>query len=436
MTRVLRACGVLCAAFLLLVSAAPIPKTNQPNILLIVVDTLRFDAVNAETTPFLASLGKRGIVFTHAYSTHDFTPTSHFSMFTGLRDGLGGDLDGEELGVPYQLQRSGYTTFATVANDLIGTKEMPVLRGFDDFRDLLDVHSNPNDLMVARTKLAMRLAMYGFHPTQHALAIAYFNAGRLLPLFADQIHAARAPYFGFVNLIDPHEPFIPDPDFYLPEQQLPPGFVADVLTRRVSPELEHPETIADPARRKFVESLVETVKFPRLVAIDLSPEALQIYHQRYLAKVKKADEMLRLFFEDLERQHALDNTVVILTSDHGEEFGESHFITHMLQDKGNYEATHHVPLMVILPPRMARKAAVVDREVSIDMIAPTIYDFAGVDSTPLRQHIAGFAPSLTRLLTSPLHPYTAVARIPPKAQRDLSAASERESAMKSLGYIQ
>src|ERR1043166_8220773 len=373
MTRVLRACGVVVAAFLLF-SAAPIPKTTRPNILLIVVDTLRFDAVNSETTPFVASLSKRSIVFTNAYSTHDFTPTSHFSMFTGLRNGLGGELDGAELGVPYQLQRAGYWTFATVANDLIG------------------VRANPNDLMSARTRIDMRLAMYGFRPTQHARAIAYFNAGRLLPLFAEQIRTAKAPYFGFVNLIDPHEPFIPDPDYYPPESKLPPGFVADVLTRRVSPELEHPESIADPARRKFVQSLVDTVKFARLVAIDLSPAALQIYHQRYLAKVKKTDAMLKLFFDDLYRQHALDNTVVILTSDHGEEFGESHFITHMLQDKGDYEATHHVPLLVILPPRMARKAAVVDREVSIDMIAPTIYDFAGVDATPLRTHLAGFAP--------------------------------------------
>ena len=158
MTRVLRACGVVVAAFLLF-SAAPIPKTTRPNILLIVVDTLRFDAVNSETTPFVASLSKRAIVFTNAYSTHDFTPTSHFSMFTGLRDGLGGELDGAELGVPYQLQRAGYSTFATVANDLIGTKQMPVLRGFADFKDLLDVRANPNDLMVARTKIDMRLAM-------------------------------------------------------------------------------------------------------------------------------------------------------------------------------------------------------------------------------------------------------------------------------------
>jgi arylsulfatase A-like enzyme len=436
MARVLRVCGLVLASFLLLVSAAPVPQANRPNILLIVVDTLRFDAISAENTPFLASLSKRAVVFTHAYSTHDFTPTSHFSIFTGLRDGLGGDLDGVESGVPYQLQRTGYTTFATVANDLIGTKQMPVLRGFGDFKDLLDVHANPNDLMTARTRIDMRLAIYGFRPTQHARAIAYFNAGRLLPLFAQQIRSAKAPYFGFVNLIDPHEPYMPDPDFYPPEQNIPPGFVADVLTRNVGPELAHPESIADPARRKYVQSLIDTVKFPRLVAIDLSPQALQIYHQRYLAKVKKADAMLQLFFGDLERQHALDNTVVIITSDHGEEFGESHFITHMLRDKGDYEATHHVPLMVVLPPSMSRKAAVVDREVSIDMLAPTIYDFGGVDSSPLRKNVAGFAPSVSRLIVASTQPYVATASVPPKAQRDPTAASERERAMKSLGYIQ
>src|SRR5947209_3000971 len=186
MARVSRACAVVFAAFLLL-SAAPTPNTTRPNILLIVVDTLRFDAVSAENTTFLASLGKRAVVFTNAHSTHDFTPTSHFSMFTGLRDGLGGELDGPELGVPYQLQRTGYSTFATVANDLIGMNQMPVLRGFGDFKDLLDVHANPNDLLSARTRIDMRLAMYGFRPTQHARAIAYFTAARLLPLFAEQI---------------------------------------------------------------------------------------------------------------------------------------------------------------------------------------------------------------------------------------------------------
>jgi arylsulfatase A-like enzyme len=434
MARVLRVCGVLVTAFLLL-SAAPSPKTSRPNILLIVVDTLRFDAVSPESAPFLASLAKRGVVFTHAYSTHDFTPPSHFSIFTGLHDGLDTDVDRVELGVPYQLQHNGYSTFATVANDLIGLKQMPILRGFEDFKDLLDVKANPNDLMNDRTRIDMRLAMFGFRPTAHARAMAYYNAGRLLPLFADQIRAAKAPYFGFVNLIDPHEPFIPDPDYYQPEPNLPPGFSADVLKRTVGPELAHPESIEDPARRRFVQSLIDTVKFPRLVSIDLSPEALQIYHQRYLAKVKKTDATLQLFFQMLEREKRLDDTVVIITSDHGEEFGESHFITHMLRDKGNNEATHHVPLLVLLPKNMTRKAAVVDREVSIDMIAPTIYDFAAIDPSPLRKQLDGFAPSLMRFLTDP-RPYVDTADIPEKSQRDAAAASERERAMRSLGYIQ
>jgi arylsulfatase A-like enzyme len=434
MARVSRVWGAAIAAFFL-ISAVPAPRNNRPNILLIVVDTLRFDAVSPATTPFLASLSKRGVVFTHAYSTHDFTPTSHYSIFTGLRDGLDSDNDRVELGVPYQLRQNGYSTFATVANDLIGQKQMPVLRGFADFKDLLDVKSNSNELMTARTKIDMRLAMYGFRPTPHALSIAYFNAGRLLPLFADQIRSAKAPYFGFVNLIDAHEPFIPDPDYYPPEQKIPPGFVADVLTRNVGPELAHPELIADPIRRQYVQSLIDTVKFPRLVAIDLSPEALQIYHQRYLSKVRKTDAMLQLFFEMLDREKALDNTVVIITSDHGEEFGESHFITHMLRDKGNFEATHHVPLMVILPKDMPRKAPVVDREVSIDMIAQTIYDLAGIDASPLRKQLLGFAPGLNRFLAA-AQPYVAVASVPAKTEHDSRAASERERAMRSLGYIQ
>src|SRR5581483_11393252 len=80
------------------VFAADPPPARPPNVLLIVIDTLRYSATSfgnptRNNTPFLASLASRGVVFTNAYSTHDFTPTSHFSMFTGLRNGLGSDDD-------------------------------------------------------------------------------------------------------------------------------------------------------------------------------------------------------------------------------------------------------------------------------------------------------------------------------------------------------
>ena len=61
--------------------AAESPK--RPNILLIVLDTVRYDALSAANTPFLDSLAKRGVVFTAAYSSHDFEMASglQFAVF-------------------------------------------------------------------------------------------------------------------------------------------------------------------------------------------------------------------------------------------------------------------------------------------------------------------------------------------------------------------
>src|SRR5216684_3150535 len=129
--------------FLLLFPAVLIsaPPSTRPNILLIVIDTLRYDATLNNNMPFLASRAARGVLFTKAYAPHDFTPTSHFAMVTGLRDGLGTDDDRIENGVSYQLQRTGYHTFATAANVLISPKLMPTFRGFRDFKEQGDINT-------------------------------------------------------------------------------------------------------------------------------------------------------------------------------------------------------------------------------------------------------------------------------------------------------
>src|SRR5438132_13995920 len=92
----------------LLTLATPIAAAEQtwpPNIVLIVIDTLRYGATGSNNMPFLSSLASRGVSFMNAYSTHDFTPTSHFSIFTGFQDGLGTDDDRAENGIPYQLRQ-------------------------------------------------------------------------------------------------------------------------------------------------------------------------------------------------------------------------------------------------------------------------------------------------------------------------------------------
>ncbi len=422
-------------------SAAP-PRFDRPNILLIVLDTLRYDATSfgdppANTTPFLASLAQRGVVFTRAYSTHDYTPESHFSILTGLSNGLYGEDDRVENGVPYQLGRSGYDTFDTVANALLQAKLMPVLDAVANKNEVKEIELRGANV-ASIVSIDQRLAMFGARRTAHNRASLFYNASRMLPQVADQARQAKGPFFGFVNLIDPHEPYVPDPQFYAMETSLPAGFDGDLLKRRLPNELLHPDTIADPKRREYIKSRLALVENPAFVATDLSPEARAVYRARYLGKVQKLDTRLRDFFASLERDHLLDNTVVIITSDHGESFGEADLITHHFKDQGDYESTHHVPLLIVLPPRFRVTSRTVDKRVSLADIAPTIYDLAGIDWSAFPRTYRRYASSLTPLFLASAPETTAQAALP---QRNGSPANpaeqgEREKVLRSLGYLE
>jgi len=417
------------------------PKVHtagRPNVLLIVLDTVRFDAISPANTPFLDSLGKRAIVFPQAYSTHDFTPPSHFSMMTGLRDGMATDDDRMENGVAWQLRQNGYSTFATVANGLITPRQMPVLSGFGDFKVLGDTGGSDSiDMMSDLTTIDERLALFHVGATPHTRAMLYYSAERVLPAFLQQIRSAKPPFFGFVNLVDAHEPYVPNPESYHPEANLPKNFVGDVMRRPLTREMQQPETIQDPRRRALVTAKIAEVGFARLLSLDLSPEALAIYKARYMATVHDLDGVLRQFFNAAEHDHLLDNTIVIITSDHGEEFGEAGHITHMLRDHGDFEVTHHVPLIVILPRSITpHGASVVNRRISLASLPATIYDVAGVDWSPLAGRYDDYPRSLTPLFMT-LPPRVAIVMLPANAPQDHSGADrEREEAMRALGYFQ
>src|SRR5581483_9096068 len=159
-----------------------------------------------------------------------------------------------------------------------------------------------------------------------------------------------------------------------------------------------------------------------------------IYHNRYNATARELDDSLKEFFGALERDHLLDNTVVIITSDHGESFGEDGLITHMFHDRGDYESTHHVPLIVVFPGSLNVKSAVIGRKVSIANIAPTIYELAGLDRAPLKQRYGDYPLSLLRAVGVPKRPTVAQVMLPKPGRQDNSAAErERRKSMQSLG---
>jgi hypothetical protein len=161
------------------------------------------------------------------------------------------------------------------------------------------------------------------------------------------------------------------------------------------------------------------------------------------------DEQLHDFFDRLQEEKLLDNTIVIITSDHGESFGEADLITHNFHDRGDYESTHHVPLIIVLP--QATTGRKINAQVSIAQIAPTIYNFVRIDWTPFRQKHANYAsslfaasqPALTSVsLPDPrLHPIATAEMLPslphpPAAWRlGESRFAQRAAKMKAMNEI-
>lgn len=427
--------------FLVVLSVAAIGaaavEPAQPNVLLIVLDTVRFDAISASNTPFLASLMPRSVVFKAAYSTHDFTPPSHFSLMTGFYDGLDSTDDRVENSVPFQLHRAHYQTFGAAANGIIRPAMMPTFRAFDRFFEVPEKVAFEGELLQTVLDIDARLAMYHCRRTHRSEAILYYSADRILDTFLGQIRTAHAPYFGFLNLLDAHEPYVPNPADYPPERTLPAGFSGDVLTRPLGAELRAPDDIADPARRQYVKAKIGEAGSKSQVAIDLSPDALAIYRRRYQATVREIDATLRQFFEVLNREKRLENTYVIITSDHGESFGEADLITHSFDDRGNYESTHHVPLMIVLPDGSPGKPRIVNRKVSIANVAPTIYDLTRMDASALRVRYKSYPKSLLPLFMTVTPKAVATVKLPSgSAKPDATAARAREALLRSLGYLQ
>jgi len=440
--------ALLSAAASLLFTAlafAEPPRAPKPNVLVIVLDTLRFDATSfggrSEQTPFLASLASRSVVFTHAYSTHDFTPPSHFSLLTGLRNGLDTVDDHPQIGIAWEAKRLGYDTFGTAANVLLNPIIIAPLAAFDRYHELsAAVKSNAAAAFGAYAEIDMRLASFGLRATPHNRASVYYSAVRVLPDVAAQIRESKTPYLGFVNLTDPHEPWVPNPALYPPEKEVvPPAFQPDIITRSFNPEFAHPETITDAARRIRVQDKLRLVTSPRLIALDLTPAQLATYRARYDAEVRGLDLRLKEFFTQLANENLLDDTIVIITSDHGESFGEEDLITHNFKDRGDYESTHHVPMLIVFPPRYRVTTRVVNEKVSIADIPPTIYDLLSLDWSPLRKKYgARFGRSLLPLFMSDKPQYTAVATVPKTLGKVPTSAEEEErrKALKALGYLQ
>lgn len=359
----------------------PPPPADAPNVLLLILDTVRGasldfvdDAAPASEwppvrPPVMDSLAGRSVVFSRAFAPSPWTLPSHASMFTGRwpmelwgRSGLGAawvqGLDARYPTVAETLARDGYLTAGFVGNLVFTSAETGLNRGFLEYRDYPVSASQ----IFLSTAIGRRLAgstalrsLIGYHEV-----LDRKDASRVADEFLDweRRHGDR-PWFAFLNFFDAHEPYFP-PDSV--KRALPPGSRWD--------DFDH-----------FAGLLTGSGAL-RADKWTMTPEERAAHASGYDGAILRIDAQIGRILDELRARGRLDKTVVILTSDHGEQLGE-----HGLYDHNNslYTQALHVPLLVHDPRRQASSGRVNDL-VTLKDVGATIVDLVG-----LRPDSAGIA---------------------------------------------
>jgi len=291
------------------------------NVLLVTIDTLRADRVGAygsamNLTPTLDGLAAGGVRFARAYAHVPLTLPSHATILaakyptrTAVHDN--GTINptftlGEMPTLATTMKRAGYRTAAFIGAFVLDAR-FGLSRGFDVYDDR--VAGSSVDLDIVQ------------RPAEQVLA----------PAFDWMTTASPGPWFVWVHLYDPHEPYSPP----------------------------------EPYRTRY--------------AADL-----------YAGEIAYADAALGSFLNRLRERGSLTNTLIVAASDHGESLGDHGERTHGLFA---YDATLRVPLIVRLPQTI--DTTIVATPARLVDVAPTILDLVGApaidgaDGRSLRMSLTG-----------------------------------------------
>ena len=301
---------------------------SGPSLVLIVLDTTRPDRLSLygyprETSPALDALAQESTVYDQAYSTSAWTPPAHASLMTGLYPHThrvtqsSWHLPQDQVTLAERLSEIGYQTIGIVGNPMVG-RAFGWGQGFEQYYETWRPRESTDEK----------------HP-----AIAHFQ---------DFLDARdEQPFFAFFNFNEPHSPYA-----------LPGEARAGWVERETPPE------VSSHWLRHFSG------------AQPVSSDELQQMSELYDAELLYADQLVGQVTEILSQQGLLDDTVLVVTSDHGENFGEHGMVDHVFS---LYETTVRVPLLVRYPPRFAAGKRVAAPVQLVDIYA-TLSTLAGLDA--------------------------------------------------------
>ena len=291
-------------------------EPQRPNVVIIVLDTLRRDATglsadSAERTPNLAALAEEGVVFTHAFSAAPWTVPSHASMMTGLLPSghncvsLRPRLDPRIPTLAQLAGEAGYATGAFYSNPWLSDKATQVLRGFEE---------QEKAEITGLFQLESKFGDQGGRET----------AGNVSRWLGGRVDDGR-PFLMFVNILESHLSYDP-PKAYREAHlgALAPGETVSIAWAHEYNAGLHPH---DQVNWSVVKRL-------------------------YAGDVWSADRFLGEILQSLDREGLSQNTVVIVTADYGENLGDHGLMEHQFSI---HETLLAVPLVVRVPAALRER---------------------------------------------------------------------------------
>ena len=337
------------------------PAGRPPNVVFIVWDTVRADKLALygnprDNTPRLSAFAKDAVVYDRAISPGVWTLPSHASMFTGLpvsAHGVGDrrkHLDDEFVTLAEVLKAGGYDTWAFSANPFIGDATNMV-QGFDKVEHPWTGKwkGRSEDLQKTRSIDEASTRTKGEDGSWN-----YRNVGRvaewaLLDHLSDR--KGDRPFLAFINYMEAHATRSPA----LPARA---AVMDDAMSKR---SLE-----IDQRTRKQHAWMVDAATY--------DDAELEIVRRIYEASVFELDHDTGALLDALRAKGALDNTIVVLTADHGETLGEHGLFGHQL---GIWNALTRVPMVVWYPPGL-EPARVADPTSTAELYR-IVLELTGVD---------------------------------------------------------
>jgi len=322
-------------------------NAHQPgsNVIIILIDALRFDHLGCygyarPTSPAIDAFAKESLLFTQAISQSSYTKPAIASLFTSL----------------YPSQ---HNVFRNTRHDAQGNFISDVLD--DSLKTMAEYLRDAGFNTVGFLKQA-QLRNYmgfaqGFHFYNPDMGTApEINRGffRWLPL------NKHRKFFAYLHYLDVHAPYVPSPQY------------RDMFFGAFDTAANFPEQVKD--WQKFKNAVTDG----NLSLTQADAEQLKAL---YDAEIRAFDDDLAALFNRLKEEGVYDNSLIIITADHGDEFLEHGSVDHA---HTLYDELLRVPLIIRFPKGEYR--GVIDYQVQTIDLLPTVLEFLGLPAEP---HLMG-----------------------------------------------